>query len=478
MFFFTSHQTTPRDSISSSNHLVGMSYGRPTVDLDSYAGLYRNRSKIKRLQHIARTEPSLEVDALTLAIKEAKKGRDTVLYKNLVSGLNGRGDGSVNTVDQRWIDEQDVWAAKELDKLRRELEEVKEQNSRETVRTAHMDLGDFYHRRGKLQQARGEYIKSRDHCVQPQHSLFLCLRTIVVSLESGDFANVENYHHMAENAIPENMPAASKSHDLSLVRASAALALLVRGRYKEAADRFLSVVTDPSEERLSYLQQNFGEPISLEDVATFGSLCALATLDRPTLKKKVLESSAFRALLELVPDMRELIVDFHHSRYANCLDTLEHLRSDLVLDLYVGSDGHIDRLYNMIRQEALVQYVSPFLTTDLARMEKVFKTTPQKLETELYNLIESGAISARIDTQRRALYRKPKRTQAAALEKAVKLGEEKSCEVEAMLLRMSLVKNGLTLPASGAMNGRLGNLLGGRSGSINSITDSGFGNAA
>lgn len=464
-----------------------MSYGRPSIDLESYAALYRGRSKIRRLQHIARTSSQLEVDALTLAIREAKQGRDTVLYKALVTQLAGRG-GKFGVLDERWATAKDEWASSELHKLRRDLESIKEEKSKEAVRTTYTDLGDFYHARGKLQQARGEYLKSRDYCVQPLHNLQVCLRTIVVCVEAADFANVDNYHHMAESALPASPPSPSGSAsgsavggavvpahsvDLALVRASSGLALLVRGRYKDAAWRFLSVATDPSEERIAALQEHFGEPISLEDVATLGALCALATLDRAELKSKVMGKPAFRSLLELVPDVRELISDFCASRYTKCLDTLEQLKPDLILDLYVGKDGHVDRLYSMIRQEALMQYVSPFLTADLVRMEQVFKTTGPKLESELYQLIESGAIPARIDTQKRALYRKAEQTQVQALEEAVERGQEAFNDVEAMLLRMSLVKSGLTLPTI-SQPPRTGSLLGGRTGSINSITDSGF----
>lgn len=465
-----------------------MSYGRPSIDLESYASLYRGRSKIKRLQHIAATSKTLEVDALQLAVKEALCGRDTVLYKALITSLNSC-DADMHAVDESWVTNQDSWASKELDKLRAELEQFKTVNSRETVRTAHMDLGDFYHFRGKLQQARGEYIKSRDHCVQPGHNLQMCLRTIVVSIEAGDFAGVENYHHMAENAMPEVPPSgnsasasgsstAPKSEDLALVRAAAGLSLLVRNRYHEAAEKFLSVATDASEDRIASLSEQFGEPLSLEDVATFGALTSLATFDRGCLKSKVLENPAFCTLLELVPDVRELIRDFHASRYTRCFNTLDALRKDLELDLFVGKEGHVDKLYAQIRQEALVQYVSPFLTADLARMAVVFKTTAPKLDAELFALIESGAIPARIDTQKRALYRKTPHTRTAALENAVNAGKEAFNDVEAMMLRMSLIKNGLFLQnqnsSSANYQQRFQSLLNQRSGSINSITDSGF----
>lgn len=467
-----------------------MSYGRPSIDLESYAGLYRGRSKILRLQHIAHTDQDLELDALRLAVIEAKKGRDSVLYKNLVTQLAGRG-GPLSELDEKWIAKHDKDAVKELDRLRRELDEIKEQNSKEAVRMAHNDLGDFFHARGKLAQARGEYLKTRDYCSVPAHTLHLSLCVIVVSIEAGDFPNVDNYHLLAEHAYPSpdspekpgpSVPmsgagaSASSANSpenaeffLSLARACAGLSFLVRGRYSDAAKRFISVATNGKEEHTTKLSTFFGDPLSLEDVATLGTLCALATFTREELKSQVIESDPFKALLELVPDVRELVGDFYSSRYTRCLDTLKKLEPDLRLDMHVSKDSHVSNLYSMMRQKMLVQYVSPFESVDLTRMEKVFQTTEKDLEAELLLLIQKKMIGARIDTQKKALYRRPAKTQTEVLEEAVVQGEDVFNEVEAMMLRMAMVKNGLTLRPP-TFTGPSVSGLGPRGGSINSVT--------
>jgi COP9 signalosome complex subunit 1 len=40
-------------------------------------------------------------------------------------------------------------------------------------------------------------------------------------------------------------------------------------------------------------------------VATYGGLCALATLTRPDLRVKVIDNIQFREYLEVVPEVRE-----------------------------------------------------------------------------------------------------------------------------------------------------------------------------
>lgn len=68
---------------------------------------------------------------------------------------------------------------------------------------------------------------------------------------------------------------------------------------------------------MKILHPVFSEVISSSNVATYGGLCSLASLDRKQLKEKVLQSPNFKQFLELEPCMREVIVGKRPS-YSNC----------------------------------------------------------------------------------------------------------------------------------------------------------------
>ena len=53
---------------------------------------------------------------------------------------------------------------------------------------------------------------------------------------------------------------------------------------------------------------NESEVLSLNNVAVYGGLCALASLDRQSLKTQVLQSLCFKQFLELEPTMREILI--------------------------------------------------------------------------------------------------------------------------------------------------------------------------
>lgn len=77
-----------------------------------------------------------------------------------------------------------------------------------------------------------------------------------------------------------------------------------------------------------------------------------------------------------------------------CVCTL--LQDNLLLDMYIAP--HVNALYTQIRNRALIQYFSPYLSADMRKMAAAFNTTVLALEDELMQLILDGQIQARIDS--------------------------------------------------------------------------------
>ncbi|GAB4861827.1 COP9/signalosome complex subunit Csn1 [Ancistrocladus abbreviatus] len=113
----------------------------------------------------------------------------------------------------------------------------------------------------------------------------------------GQFTHVINYVGKAEQTHEALDPATAAK-----LCCAAGLAHLEAKKYKLAAYKFLEVGTE--------LGNNYTEVIAPQDVATYGGLCALASFDRTELKNKVIDNVSFRNLLELVPEVRELINNF------------------------------------------------------------------------------------------------------------------------------------------------------------------------
>ena len=125
----------------------------------------------------------------------------------------------------------------------------------------------------------------------------------------------------------------------SKLKCAAGLAALDGKKYRVAAKRFTEVSPE--------LGAQWSEVISAQDVALYGGLCALASFDRPELRRSVIDNVAFREFLELYPEVREVVHSFYGSNYAACLAQLDRLQPTLCLDLYLHA--HLQPLLQAVR---------------------------------------------------------------------------------------------------------------------------------
>ncbi|KAL3649528.1 COP9/signalosome complex subunit Csn1 [Castilleja foliolosa] len=397
------------------------------LDVEAYAALYTGRTKVARLLFIAERcgVESMQLEALRMAYDEIKKGENTQLFREVVAkigGLLGQNYGP----DSAWTDAVDRRADSRKEKLENELNAYRTNLIKESIRMGYNDFGEFYYAHGQLGEAFKNFVRTRDYCTTSKHIIQMCLHAILVSIEMGQFTHVTSYVSKAEQSQDALDPVT-----IAKLRSAAGLAHLEGKKYKLAARKFLE--TGPE------LGNNYTEVIAPQDIATYGSLCALASFDRAELKSKVIDNINFRNFLELVPEIRELINDFHTSNYASCLEYLGNLKANLLLDIHLHD--HVETLYEQIRSKALIQYTLPFLSVDLNMMANAFNTSVTGLEKELEALITNNQIQARIDSHNKVLYARHADQRNSTFQRVLQTGNEFDREVRAMLLRTNLIKH-------------------------------------
>ncbi|KAI9008335.1 26S proteasome subunit RPN7-domain-containing protein [Gaertneriomyces semiglobifer] len=399
----------------------------PSLDLEAYAANYTGHTKIERLLFIADRCPPLAVDAYSAALQELQSTADVSKYVkvhkklNEVLSANGKPSASLN---EPWIDRMTKEARLKTEKLEKELKDYKNNMIKESIRMGYNDLGDHLYSCGDLIGAQRAYARTRDYNTTAKHIVDMCLNMIKVNIETGNLAHVSNHVVKAENA-PE-MP--DKAEVMAKLKCAMGLVHLDSGRYKQAARSFLVTGFE--------LGTSWTDVISPNDVANYGALCALASLDRSELRSMVFENASFKQFLELEPQTRELLNYFYNSKYAQCLEILSRMKSDLYLDLWLNT--HVEILYQSIRRKALVQYITPFISVDLTKMAQAFSTTVAELEPELARLITEKEIQARIDSHNKTLKAKSSNQRSAIFERSLTMGREYEAEAKQILLRMKL----------------------------------------
>ncbi|GFR53055.1 hypothetical protein Agub_g15730, partial [Astrephomene gubernaculifera] len=298
---------------------------------------------------------------------------------------------------------------------------------KESIRMGHSDLGDWAYERGDLQTAFKCYVRTRDYCTTSRHVISMCLAVIRTAIELGNWVHVANYVSKAEST-PD---AGSDPATAAKLRAAAGLQALQARKYKAAARKFCEVGPD--------LGSSYCEVLSQHDVALYGSLCALASLERGELRSRLVAHIGFREVLEGAPEIREVVHAFYNSQYAAALRGLEALKPALLLDLHAAE--HVPSLYAAIRTRALCQYVQPFSSVNLHAMAEAFNTPVSDLEKQLAVLIMEGQISARIDSATKVLYASQSDARASTFSRVLAVGEAFCRDTRALLLRANLVKH-------------------------------------
>lgn len=170
----------------------------------------------------------------------------------------------------------------------------------------------------------------------------------------------------------------------------AGISQLGLGRLEDAAKIFIQAPAYDS----SFDYAHIASP---NDVAVYGGLLALATMNRQDLQTKVMDSQSFRSYLEYEPHIRKAIKLFINGRYANCLSILETGRNHYLLDMYIQK--HVPDIYARIRSKCIVQYFVPFSCVTIKSLDDAFAQPGETVEDELATMIREGVLRARIDAQ-------------------------------------------------------------------------------
>ncbi|KAI8983121.1 26S proteasome subunit RPN7-domain-containing protein [Pilobolus umbonatus] len=370
-------------------------------DFETYINNYEGTTRISRSLFIARRCDALAVEAYQTALSEIKQ------YTTNVNKYNATLD-SLNEVlyqknqppvlaDQQWITNAQRLNRTTGENIEVKLKAAKSNMLKEAIRTCHLELGDFYYKKGDYSLAIKNYIRTRDFCSSSNHVLDMCFRTIKVYIDDYNFSHIiQTYINRAESTA--NM--ADKMNNMSKLKCCQALAVL-NGNDKDTKYRSIAkALIDVSFESAHY----YKDILSPNDVAIYGGLCALVSFNRMELYTQVLNNANFKNFLGLEPLLREMIEAFYYCKYSLCIDILDKYKQILKLDLYL--EPYIHEIMQLVREKSMVQYCIPYSVVDMQKMANAFNVSMDELEGDLVKLIsKEDKISARIDSHQKVMFK-------------------------------------------------------------------------
>ena len=308
------------------------------------------------------------------------------------------------------------------------------------------DLGQHYQRIGDLNSSNKSYAKMRDFCTTNAHIVIMSMHMIDVSIHQNNWLAVQSN----VTRVRSSTSGYQKDGDKHNAKLSAAMGIsqLALGNYREAAREFLQTdprmagakMEDPTDD------ESYNEVITPNDIAIYGGLCALASMDREELQRRVLDHKTFRNYLELESQIRRAISHFVSSKYSACLSILDSYKADYLLDIYL--QPHIQELYFQIRSKAIQQYFIPFSRVTFSALATAFNTDEPSIEAELTTMIKRGNLRARLDLVDRLLVAVKKDERADVHARALTTAKDYEKTLRLRLLRMQVVNAGLEVRGS------------------------------
>lgn len=442
-------------------------------------------ARLDRLIHIGTSSQPLGIDALHLALEEAKKGKDVDKYLAITRYLGSIAPKDPQAVpDLEWAELKQQRLHAETTRLEQELKGYRNNLIKESIRVSphrppdeaavllltvgqmgNEDLGNHYFSIGDLTSASKAYNRMRDQCTTPKHICDMSLRIILTAISSDNWIGVQQtLRKIADLQLkPEE-----KAKIQPLISPLQGLAHLATGQYLDAAESFLN--TAPEYQTMDPVAGNPAinfqrQVISANDVAIYGALTVLASRDRDYLRRHVLENPRFRQYLELEPHLRRAIAAFIGSKFRTCLEILESHRADYYLDMHLGR--HVDTLYAAIRRRSIIQYVKPFSKVRVSSLCQAFSLSSEAdTMDEVVGLIEDNHLgNMRLDAVDGVLEAVQKDDRRAAHEHALRVAAETEQSLRLRLYRINCLQHGLEIKKpEGAQGSRGGNARQGKIG--------------
>jgi len=163
------------------------------------------------------------------------------------------------------------------------------------------------------------------------------------------------------------------------------------------------------------------ELFSYNDFIFYAVISAMVSLDRPTLKKKILDAPEVLSVLHQIEHLGPFLNSFFNQEYKEYFTALAHVSERIKLDWIVGP--HIRFFCREMRIRAYQQLLQSYRSVQLDSMALEFGVTPEFIDAELSRFISAGRLHCKIDKVAGVVETNRPDTRNAQYQKTIKHGD-------------------------------------------------------
>ncbi|KAM3218424.1 26S proteasome non-ATPase regulatory subunit 6 [Capsicum chacoense] len=308
-------------------------------------------------------------------VLEAVLSNDMVpLYETLVT--NG-----VLSLDQKVLDSMRAKNCDELKKLDDKIADAEENLGESEVREAHLAKSLFYIRIGDKEKALEQLKVTESKTVAVGQKMDLVFYTLQMGLFDLDFDLISKSIDKAKKLFEEGGDWERKNR----LKVYEGLFCMSTRNFKKAADLFLdSISTFTTYELFPY-----------DTFIFYTVLTSIITLDRVSLKQKVVDAPEILTVIGKIPYLSEFMNSLYECQYKSFFSSFAGLTEHIKLDRYL--QPHFRYYMREVRTVVYSQFLESYKSVTIEAMAKAFGVSEDFIDLELSRFIAAGKLHCKID---------------------------------------------------------------------------------
>jgi len=285
-------------------------------------------------------------------------------------------------VDQQKHGELKAKVAQDLEQLEEKIKDAVENLGDSEVRDALTAKAEYVCKTGAPKQERELAFKiAEDKTVAIGHKLDMVFSQLIMSIFDGDYQHMKVLIDRCK-ALLEKGGDWERKNKLKVYES---VYLMATRSFKEASDLLLSsVATFTTTELFPY-----------QTLVLYTVVCCVTSLDRVTLKKKVVDSPEVLSVIGDMPHLETLLNSLYRCDYAGFFGALPGVADIIKGDMFL--EPHHRYFLREIRKVVYRQFLESYKSVSLGAMAKTFGVTSAFLDAELARFVVSGDLNCKID---------------------------------------------------------------------------------
>lgn len=269
----------------------------------------------------------------------------------------------------------------ELSSLNKKVEDAAKTAGETEIREAKLARANFFARVGDKQNALEAYEEVYQKSVGSGARIDLVFSILRLALACDDFELYGKQVARARNLVAKG----GDWERRNLLHIYEATHFLISRQFSEASSKLLdSIATFTNYSLYSYNQ-----------FVTYAVVIGAMTLDRVSLRAKIIKSPEILSVIREVPHLQSFVNALYECRYADLFRELVEVATLLSRDRYLRQ--HVSFLVRELRIVAYAQFLQSYKSVTLSSMAHTFGISEAFLDRELSRFISTGRINAKID---------------------------------------------------------------------------------